>query len=61
MDIIKEPMITPVRGDAKFDNPPKEYENKDVEAGNFMIKYALELICITKIKKEQFGKKVLTV
>ena len=36
--IFKEPMITPIRGDAKLDNPPKEYENKDVEAGNFMIK-----------------------
>ena len=41
-DIIKESMITPVRRDAGLGDPPKEYTNNDVEAGNFMIKYALE-------------------
>ena len=41
-DIIKESMITPVRRDAGLGDPPKEYTSTDVEAGNFMIKYALE-------------------
>ena len=41
-DIIKESVITPVRRDAGLGDPPKEYTNNDVEAGNFMIKYALE-------------------
>ena len=40
-DIIKESVI-PVRRDAGLGDPPKEYTNNDVEAGNFMIKYALE-------------------
>ena len=35
-------MITPVRRDAGLGDPSKEYANNDVEAGNFMIKYALE-------------------
>ena len=41
-DIIKESMITPIRRDAGLSDPPKEYTNNDVEAGNFMIRYALE-------------------
>ena len=41
-DIIKESVITPVRRDPGLGDPPKEYTNNDVEAGNFMIKYALE-------------------
>ena len=45
-DIIKESMITPVRRDAGLGDPPKEYTNNDVEAGNFMIKYALEFDAI---------------
>ena len=35
-------MITPVRRDAGLVDSPKEYTNNDVEAGNFIIKYALE-------------------
>ena len=35
-------MITPVRWDAGLVDPTKVYTNNDLEAGNFMIKYALE-------------------
>ena len=35
-------MITPARRDAGLGDPPKEYTNNEVEAGNFMVKYALE-------------------
>ena len=35
-------MITPVRRDTGLGDPPKDYKNNDVEAGNFIIKYTLE-------------------
>ena len=35
-------MITPVKCDAGLGDLPKEHTNNDVEAGNFMIKYALK-------------------
>ena len=39
---MKESMLYPIRVQAILRDPPTEYTNNDVEAGNFVIKYKLE-------------------